>query len=359
MRRSGSILCLALASAASALLPSDHAVAAQAAAVKPAPTPFVQSEAREVVAKLAEALEANFVFPEVGKQYAAMLRTKLAAGEYDSFATAREFSDAVTRDLQAVHKDGHLRLFAPSGGSGGPRIMAGAPSEKSTVLASGMLAPNVAYISFEEFTGNDATMADVRAFLDKAKGADTLIIDARKHRGGGLDEMDLIFPQLFAAPATLVEMDTRTAVEERGGNPFSGVATVSRVPGPESVVRQRHSVTPAANPTLAKAKVYLLTSKRSASAAEHLALALKRTHRATLVGETTRGAGNYGNATPLGHGYMAFIPVGRTFDPDTGQGWEGTGVAPDVVVPEDQALDKALELAGVKADAKVALAGLK
>jgi C-terminal processing protease CtpA/Prc len=42
---------------------------------------------------------------------------------------------------------------------------------------------------------------------------------------------------------------------------------------------------------------------------------------------------------------LAFIPVGRTFDPDTGKDWEGVGVLPDVEVPADQALDTALKLA--------------
>ena len=47
-----------------------------------------------------------------------------------------------------------------------------------------------------------------------------------------------------------------------------------------------------------------------------------------------------------------------TFDPATGKSWEGTGVAPDVAVPADQALAKALELAGAKVDADAALAAL-
>jgi C-terminal processing protease CtpA/Prc len=93
--------------------------------------------------------------------------------------------------------------------------------------------------------------------------------------------------------------------------------------------------------------VFLLTSNRTASAAEHLSLSLKRTGRATLIGETTRGAGHYGGMVPVGGGYAAFIPVGRTWDPDTGQGWETVGVTPHVQVPADQALDEALRRAGV------------
>ena len=40
-----------------------------------------------------------------------------------------------------------------------------------------------------------------------------------------------------------------------------------------------------------------------------------------------------------------FVPTGRAVSPITGSNWEGTGVAPDVEVPAEQALDKARELA--------------
>ena len=121
-----------------------------------------------------------------------------------------------------------------------------------------------------------------------------------------------------------------------------------RVGGPEGVVRRMHYAIPAGAATpLREAQVYVLTSRRTGSAAEHFALSLKRTGRATLIGEPTGGAGHYGGIMDLGAGYAAFIPVGRTFDPDTDQGWEATGVAPNVAVPADQALDEALRRAGV------------
>ena len=334
------------------------------AAVK---APFVKAEAEVAVGELATQLEDNFVFPEVGKAYAAMLRANLAAGKYASFADAQAFAEAVTNDLQAVHKDGHLRVrpvpadATPAQAGAGPRrVRRGPPAMANAVSKSGWLADGVAYIRFEGFPGSDATMAALRGFLDKHKDAKTLIIDARTHRGGGLDEMDLLFPQLFPKPTLLVGMDTRIAVEQRRGSPVEGQASLRKVAGPEGVVRREHWVTPAAQPTaLAKAKVFLLTSNGTGSAGEHLALSLKRTKRATLVGETTRGMGHYGGVVPLGHGFAAFIPVGRTFDPDTNQGWEGTGVKPDVEVPADKALDEALKLAGVNKPAELALAELR
>ena len=40
-----------------------------------------------------------------------------------------------------------------------------------------------------------------------------------------------------------------------------------------------------------------------------------------------------------------FVPTGRAVNPITRTNWEGTGVAPDVEVPAELALEKALELA--------------
>ena len=334
---------------------------AGAPAPAPAMGPFVKAEAEAVVRELATQIEDNFVFPDVAKKYAAMLRANLSAGKYASFADADAFAKAVTDDLQAVHSDRHLRLHPPRPGAGsGPRMRRTMPTDINPISKSGWLADGVAYIRFELFPGSDASIGALKSFLDTHKDAKTLIIDARTHRGGGLDEMDLLFPQLFDKPTYLVGMDTRVAVEQRRGSPVAGQPSLRKVSGPDGVVRREHWVTPAAQQTgLSKARVYLLTSKRTGSAGEHLSLSLKRTKRATLIGEATAGAGHYGGIIPLGHGYAAFIPVGRTFDPDTNQGWEGTGVKPDVEVPADKALDEALKLAGVNKTAEVALAELR
>jgi len=319
-----------------------------------------KSDARAVVPALATKLEENFVFPEIGKRYAEALRAKLAAGAYDGFDSRGAFAAAVTADLQAVSPDGHLKLMAPDQVSsrrrGPPAGRDGKPVR--FIDKQGWLAPGVAYISFTAFPGDEETLNGVRDFLARHADAKTLIIDARGHHGGGLAEMDLIFAQIFAEPTELVVMDTRLAVEQAHG-PMESAPTLRAASAPEGVVRRIHSALPAAKATgLRTAKVYLLTSDKTVSAAEHLALSLKRTHRATLIGETTRGAGHYGGVEELPGGFAAFIPVGRTFDPDTGEGWEGTGVKPDIAVPAEQALDEALKLAGVSTSGEAALAGL-
>lgn len=343
MRRIALPLLLIAAAAPGCANAQPAPAAGQAAAA-----PFVAADAKQVVEALATALDENFVFPDKGKAYAAALRAKLAGGGYASFASAEAFAETVTADLQAIHTDGHLRLHPPRTGEGGQRQMMQGPTPDEAIGKSGWIADGIAYISFGAFPGDDATVAKLRAFLDRHKSAETLIIDARTHRGGGLAEMDAMFPYFYAEPKTLVQMDTRIAVEQRHGSPLEEAPTLVKVSAPEGVVRRSHNVIPARDATrLRDAKIYLLTSERTASAAEHLSLSLKRTGRATLIGETTAGAGHYGGMVPLGAGYSAFIPVGRTFDPETDQGWEGTGVAPDIAVPAERALVEALTRSGV------------
>ena len=46
--------------------------------------------------------------------------------------------------------------------------------------------------------------------------------------------------------------------------------------------------------------------------------------------------------------FAAFIPTGRAINPITGTNWEGTGVIPDIEVPQEDAFKKAYRMALVR-----------
>ena len=83
--------------------------------------------------------------------------------------------------------------------------------------------------------------------------------------------------------------------------------------------------------------VYVLTSKRTFSAAEEFTYNLKTQKRATIVGETTGGGANPGGTRPVAEHFIVFVPSGRAINPITKTNWEGTGVAPDVAVAAELA----------------------
>jgi hypothetical protein len=343
--------------------PAVLAQPAPAAATTPAAT-------RAMVMTLADKLAADFVIPEQGARYAAALRGKAAAGAYDGLSGA-PLALRLTEDLQAVAPDGHLRVMF-QGVGGGPQIVMAPPpgaappppgaqprmirmQPPAAMEQARWLAPGIAFVRFNLFPGGpDATEA-ARQFMAAHADAKVIIFDLRAHMGGGLDEMDAIFPWLYSRPTRLVTMATRTSVDQAGGSPVADEPSLRRVPSDPATVNREHWVTPGPDKRLNDATVYVLTSGMSASAAEHFALALKASGRATLVGRKTYGANHFGGDQDLGGDYTVFIPVGRTFDPATGKDWEGTGVAPDVDVPAEDALTEALTRAGVAPDKAAAL----
>jgi hypothetical protein len=339
--------CLLLACAA--LTASSSAQAAPPAAPTstststPAAAPLDAGEGRAVAQKLADQLVSSFVFRDQAEAYAAMLRKNAAAGRYDS-GSREALAKLLTGDLQAVHKDGHLHVEAvekeeQSGAHSGPR-----GDFPPLIQAAKTIAPGIGYIRFTAFFGTDEEMAGVRKWLADNSGARALIFDLRNHHGGGLDEQDAIFSYLFAKPTPLVKMAMAKDIYEEYGSPFKAGPTLAFAAEGDKIVAT-HSAVPGADTALRRAKVYLLLSNRTASAAEHFALALKSTGRATLIGEATAGANHFG----------VWMPVGRTYDIKTGKDWEGAGIAPDIEADPKQALVLALEKAGISHEEAVRL----
>ena len=305
-----------------------------------------------VVTELARRLAEAYVVPATGRMYAAALRQKLAAGGYAGIDSPGALGARLTVDLQAVSPDRHLRVVTADALPDRERVAGKTPAPQGPPRApalqdAGWIAEGVAYLRFTSFSGDPPIVAATAAFMRAHAGARALILDCRYNGGGGLDEMNVILPYLYAAETRLVAMEMVKSVADARGLPFEG-PTIRAVSGPAGIVRNEHVVTPSTDERRWRAaKLFYLTSPRTASAAEHLALALKSSGRATLIGERTAGANHFGSFEPVGWGLAAFLPVGRTVDLRTGRDWEGDGIAPDVIVPPVQALQETLRRAGV------------
>ncbi|MCP3097302.1 S41 family peptidase [Myxococcus sp. K15C18031901] len=289
------------------------------------------------IGALAALLEAGYVYPEVGTRYATRLRDNLAQGAYREYVAQADLAMRLTSDLQAVSPDGHLRVVTTEQGPS-----AGGPPRPEPVSEARWLSEGIAHIRINGFPGDDATVERVDQFMKEHATARVLIIDARTHGGGGTREMNVLLPYLFDQETVLAYMDAPERNLELRCLPPAD-PTLREVQGPEGIYRRAHLVRP--NPDESRlfgAQVFYLTSKRTASAAEHLALALQRTGRATLVGEPTAGANHFSCLRELGDGLAVVLPVGRTVDPDTEQDWEGVGILPDIEVPADDALEEVL-----------------
>lgn len=299
-----------------------------------------------VVAALATRIDDFYVDPGVTAIYRGALDKALAEGALDGLV-GDALAAKLTSILQAAHPDVHLSIYGPGSGMFGKEDERGQPKIPANALeAAGWIAPGVAYVRPFAFFDRESDVERLQKFMDDHAGARALIIDLRHHHGGELREMDVILADLFSTPTDLLTMTTRPAAWDRFEKkaPSERLSVVAR---DAAMVREMHRAIPrAGGARMDRVPVYLLTSRGTASAAEHLALALKVSGRATLVGDATRGAGHYGDEVELVGGFSMFIPYGDTVDPKTGKGWEAEGVMPDIAVPAKEALDYVLDKLG-------------
>jgi len=337
---------------AAAMASGTAALAATAAAETTVAAPAVAG--RIVAERLSTMMEDRYVDPAIGKQYAQALRSHAAAGEYDAL-TGKPLADRLLADLRAAHADAHLDVMPDPEPAEAP-----APGAEANALdyvkrfAPDMedprwIAPGVAFVRYNLFPSSPAQIEATARFMDEYGGAEAIVFDLRAHRGGDVGEINAIVGRLVSEPSRLLTMATRKSLVELMGMPPSDDPRMRLVDGDPEFISLEHWALPEAGKPRVKSRVYLLTSRRTGSAAEHFALAMKAAGLGTLVGEPTHGANHFGGMEQVAEGISAFIPVGRTYDPKTGQDWERTGVAPDIAVPSDDALAVVLEREGLDA----------
>jgi hypothetical protein len=285
----------------------------------------------------AAALKRGYIFEDTAARMADALQAREAAGAYDNVTSSAAFARQVTEDLQAISHDKHLRLFYrahPVGGSGA----AAAPSPEERSEHERMvreanygferverLEGNVGYLDLRMLAATTPRAQEVAsAAMTFLAQTDALIIDLRRNGGGSPHMIAYVSSYLFDDRTHLNDLYWRAA--GRTDEFWTDPAVMGRKFG-------------------ASKPVFVLTSHSTFSGAEEFAYNLKSLKRATIVGETTGGGAHPGGEERVGEHFALWLPRGRAINPVTRTNWEGTGVAPDVAVPADAALDKAKELA--------------
>lgn len=303
-----------------------------------------------VIEALLKELNDAYVFADVAKKMEADIRARVAAKEYDSITSTREFARKLTADVQAISKDKHLRVrysYEPIP----VRAERLEPTQQEIeqmrrFMRRGnfgfdraeRLDGNIGYIELRGFTDHEAGASTVAAAMSFLANTDALIFDLRQNGGGSPHMVALISSYLFGdKPVHLNDLYWR-----------KGDRTDSFWTKPEQAAVKFEGK-----------EVYILTSNRTFSAAEEFTYNLKNLKRATIVGETTGGGAHPGGGVRLSEHVGAFIPTGRAINPISKTNWERTGVEPDVKVPAGQALKTAYLMAAKRSHAKETNANFK
>ena len=312
-----------------------------------------QLSGREIVATALALLRSYYVFPERAEQAATTIETRLAAGEYDDLDEIT-LADRLTSHLYEICADKHLRVRlggGPGPGPGAPGPGPGAGPGPGTVPRPGpdqdepaehearllamrrrgrldnfgihrveRLDGNVGYLEIRRVPIPAFAGPAIAAAMELVTGTYALIIDLRRNGGGSPDGVVFWCSYLFGHPPTHFNDIFRADTGET-----RQFWSLDYLPGPRYLDRP----------------VYVLTSSRTFSGGEDFCYTLQALGRAVVIGETTGGGAHPTRGFPISAAVHIAIPFARSINPVTGTNWQGTGVVPDIAVPEADARDVA------------------
>lgn len=297
-----------------------------------------EADRKAVLAAVIAHLETEYVDPDVGRRVARKLREKSVRDMLANASDGTAMAAALRDKLRAETGDGHLNVEYSEKEL--PANQAAADAEFSEQEMERYYGAHVNFgVRKAERLENNIGLVDLAVFPPAAMGGDTvsaamqviahtdaLIIDLRRN-GGGMDTVSLVASYLFD------EQQPLSGIFNRPSGKTTQNFTQPYVPGAKFGGTK---------------PVYVLTSKRTFSAAEALAYDLQALKRATIIGQPSGGGAHPFTYRRIHPHFVLWSVVEKSVNPITGKNWQGVGVQPDVVIDPAQALDKALELIAEK-----------
>lgn len=308
-----------------------------AAAPAAAQAPLSVEQRSAALSEVRRQVQSFYVFPEKRAAIVAALDRAEASGRY-ALASPTVFAEAVSEDLQAATRDGHLRLRydpawyaeakAPAGPGGADPGVAAAERRRAARGHHGLdelrlLPGNVRYLKISGFAWNrDETGAAYDGAMRFLRDGDAIVLDLRGNGGGDHAAVRYLVSHFLDEDVLLY-----TFLSQK--QPSAESRTLGYLPAGR----------------LTGKPLFVLIDGGTASAGEDLAYQVEQYRLGTLVGATTAGAANNNEHVPIAPGFLLSLSIGRPVHPLSGGNWEGEGVRPAVACPPAQALDRALELA--------------
>jgi len=289
-----------------------------------------------IIYSLIHTLDTYYVLNEKGKQMGNLLKKQLKAGAYNSITDPSLLASRLEKDIKSVYDDKHLYVFydpefeqnQQASQTEQAKIEAKTreleyEKSKNFMFTSAKILPrNIGYVQLNGFVDMveqaEPTATAAVAFLAHT---DALIIDLRFNGGGSPAMVEQLESYFFK------EKTHMSDIYERSTNKTTSFyADPAKSKGISLVM-----------------PVYILTSKRTFSAAEDFSYSMQQIKRAQVIGDTTAGGAHPTRPIALKGGFVAQIPFARSINPYSKSNWEGSGVIPDIPVQSSNALEKAME----------------
>lgn len=299
--------------------------------VPPAASASAPVDARAVVQRVRAIIAERYVLPERRAALDAVLAEGLSSGRY-SGSDPTALAERINADLARVGHDRHLNFAydpqraavlgarTPDGNddqSGYERVVR---RRNHGVAELKLLPGNIRYMDYRGFDWiGDESKAALETALRFLSGGDAIIIDLRQNGGGSPEAVQYLISHFMEADRPLVTFYMNGA------------------PSPDRLATLRELTVP----RMVGKPLYVLTSDRTASAAEEFTGHVGGYRLGELIGGNTAGAGFRNDLVAIEGGFVLSVSVGRAVLASTGRDWEAVGHAPTTATPVEAALDVA------------------
>ncbi len=287
-----------------------------------------------VIENTCKCLNQNYVFPDKANLIIDFIKQQNQNGAYDTCRTPNELTRQINKDIRSIYNDKHLRIdydvdlekdikaFISSKKSANEIIKEDIEKDKKKNFhfrKVEILPSNIGYLQLNGFAVPcRSTSKTIHAAMQFVANTDALIIDLRNNFGGNGKVAGEILSYFF---------DKKTYT----GRSFNKIENKWHKQYIDNDITKTKGL-------VMKMPLYILTSQRTFSAAEGFAYNLQHLKNATIIGEKTRGGAHLTRSFSLGNGFVGFIPYSRFESVITKTDWEGTGVTPTIIIPENDCL---------------------
>ena len=289
--------------------------------------------AKELIGEIKPLMLKRYIFLDQAKAVITHLEQLEEEQHFEQYTTAEELAEAMTQAMRSINQDKHLGVFPPrtvvqkQSTEFKPNYRGVISRYSNPMIPSFQYFGTIGYFDMRYFGGGERNYDKIDAVMTQLKEADALILDLRSNGGGSPRTVQYLCSYFFDEHKLL------TSLYSRFDDHTDEYWTVE-------VKGQKRPELP----------IFVLTSSRTFSGAEDFAYTMQGYGKVTIIGEVTRGGAHPTRAHNLSGGFRVRIPFARSIHPVTKSNWEGIGVQPDVQVPQDEALEKAKEMAADAAE---------
>ncbi|RSC93345.1 S41 family peptidase [Tenacibaculum singaporense] len=293
-----------------------------------------QDKKQNIVTTIQSHLKTTYVNLEKANKMIKVLNVNLKSKKYKAITNPTEFSKVLTKDLQTSSKDLHLKVnykpkqVAENRQLSSEDIRLKKEQMKAKKMAeinfgfmeTKILRGNIGYLNLCLFADTKYAEETATAAMNFLSNTNAVIIDLRNNKGGVPSMIQLLSSYFFKDNPVLL-----SNFYERKTNAETQLYTLN--------INEESK--------MANKPLYILTSKKTFSAAEAFAYSLKYYNKAIVVGEVTKGGANRTKRITINNQFSISIPYIEAIHPVTKSNWEGVGVQPNIKTSKKDAFARA------------------